>query len=180
MYNTCNSFVWWKDYKVIQYVEDQFSGSCISEKVAKCGGEVNSLIKKCVTLIIANLRSYPPSPIFRRKKNNKNNNNNNTPNRRLNNCKSCESRNAKFVSDPLFTSFTFYLSKQHVICLILTLTSFLHKILPHSKEVRAFIVEIRCARGVQAVILCLRSNHSVPCEQLVSTSYAKRERIPLA
>lgn len=175
MYNTCNSFVWWKDYKVIQYVKDQFSGSCISEKVAKCGGEVNSLIKKCVTLIIANLRSYPSSLIFRRKKQKKN-----TPYRRLNNYKSCESRNANFTSDPLFTSFTFYLSKQHVMCLILSLTSFLHKILPHSKEVRAFIVEIRCTRGVQAVILCLRSNHSVPCEQLVSTSYAKRERTPLA
>ena len=65
MYNTCNSFVWWKDYKVIQYVEDQFSGSCISEKVPKCGGEVNSLIKKCVsTLIIARVVSHKMRSLF--------------------------------------------------------------------------------------------------------------------
>lgn len=53
-----------KTIKVIQYVEDQFSDSCISEKVAKCGGEVNSLIKKCVTLIIARVVSQEMRSLF--------------------------------------------------------------------------------------------------------------------
>lgn len=114
MYNTCNSLVWWKDYKGYSVCWRSVFRQLHLWKGCKMWWW-SKLAHKEVC--------YP------------------------NNCKSCESQNAKFVSDPLFTSFTFYLSKQHVICLILTLTSFLHKILPHSKEVRAFTVEIRCTRG---------------------------------